>query len=320
LESIDDYLGPAAGRFFGSGYRRVSYRFEHLALGTGADVGRLEATVAVGYPRDWSTKATTHPIRPHLSTVDALVLGARLSALALTAVPGLDEESRRTAWLRRMTIHASVTPVEEGLDALPVSAGLRSTSPEGTGAASVVACRVGPMRVECELVHPRPTTTGPRPGPAELIASTEEGPYGLAIHGQRQQIEQVEVADGRANALVSVTPLEASSPTPPVSLVDAFVVSLQLGQVLLYELDGVERARSNNLWMRSTTLTSSGPHRAADGPIPVTASLAGTRLLRARGATWRAASIVGDSLGIRTRCSVAHELPATGRVSSAPAA
>jgi hypothetical protein len=321
LRSIDDHLGPATGRFFGSGYRRVGYRFNNLRLGAGGDARRLEARVAVSYPADWSTKATATAIRPHLSTVDALVLGARVSGLALTAVPGLDEESRRSAWLRRVEIKASATPVEQGLESLPVSAELRGSSPEGGQVASLVACRVGSMKLACELVHPRPTAAGRRPALNELVATTDDGPYGAALHTQRQQIEHVTVDIGarRADALASVTPLDASQ-VSVVSMVDAFVVSLQLGQVLLYELDKVERARSNTLWMRSTAVASSEPCRAADGPFPVTASLADVRMLSARGATWRTASIIGDCLGIRTHCAVAHELPVSGQVTPTLAA
>jgi hypothetical protein len=321
LESIDDYLGPATGRFFGSGYRRVRYRIADLTLATDADTPRLGATVAIWYPDNWSTKAKAQPIRPHLSTIDALILGARMSSLALTALPGLDEESRRAAWLRRVDIKASATPTEEGLEALPVTAELRSTCADGGQAASVVACRVGPMTVQCELVHAMSTTTAPRPGIEELIETTQDGPYGMTLHEKWQHIEQVQVIpDGQAEALVSVARPEAPSPAPLVSMVDAFVVSLQLGQVLLYELDGVERARSNTLWMRSTRLTSDGPYKATEGPFPASASLADPRLLKARGATWRTASIVGECLGIRTHCAVAHEVPDAGQVSSASAA
>ena len=241
---------------------------------------------------------------------------ARLSRLLLAAVPGLDEGARGAAWLRRVEIKASAAPVEEGLDALPVTAELRSTTPDGRRAASVVGATVGPMKVRCEWVHRRPGAAGARHELAELVAAMDDGPYGLALHDQRQAIEQVDVAvaQSRARALVSVLPLDDHSPAPVVSMVDAFVVSLQLGQVLLYELDGVERARSNTLWMRSTTLTCDGPHRATDAPFQATASLADPRLLTARGGTWRAASITGESLGMRTHCAVAHQLPDTHRV------
>src|SRR4051794_17331823 len=41
LSSVDDYLGPAAGRFFGSGYRRVGYHLDHLLVRAYGDVPRL---------------------------------------------------------------------------------------------------------------------------------------------------------------------------------------------------------------------------------------------------------------------------------------
>ena len=310
LRSIDDYLGPAERRFFGSGYRRVTYRLDHLDRV--ADAGQVHARVAIVYPADWSTKATTTALKPHLSTVDAVVLGARIGALALAGAPGLTAEGRRGAWLRRIDVKAAGTPWEDGLDALPIAAVRGATTLESLQrAVTTVECRVGGMKVRLELVHA--VGEGPAESPTldELAAETLQGPYGDAFTAQRQSVRDVELdlSASRASATVGVHPLGDGTETPLVTMVDAFVVSLQLGQVLLYELDGVERARSHNLWMRSTTLTAEAPARPAAGPMTVETALADTRLLSKGGAVWRTASIVGELAGVRTRCAVAHQLP-----------
>jgi hypothetical protein len=63
--------------------------------------------------------------------------------------------------------------------------------------------------------------------------------------------------------------------------------------------------------MRHTTIEATTPFRPALAPVAASVSLEDSRLLTARGGTWRTATIVGHSPGLRTRCAVAHELPMT---------
>src|SRR2546430_787675 len=126
FDSVDDYLGPAATRFFGYGYRRVHYTMPSVAV----DADSLRTTVGVEYPVDWSRKSANVDLRPHLSTVDALVLAARAAELYLHHAFGLDLSARRTAWLRRVDIRAGAQPYEDGLDALDVTVAHRGTVAE----------------------------------------------------------------------------------------------------------------------------------------------------------------------------------------------
>jgi hypothetical protein len=282
FDSIDDCLGPGATRFFASGYRRVRYCGADAV--TGECGGRLRGEVAAVYPADWSKKAG-EGLRPHLSTIDALILGTGIADVHVTG--------RR--WLRRVDVKAGPTPYEKDLERIPVEASRRPTTPVLAARGrpvSIFDCRVGNMDVRCEVEH----GTGPAPSERPL--------YGQDYRTQRQAIEslRVDLASLQADAVVT---LDSAS----VSMVDSFVVSLQLGQVLLYELDRLERAASNTLWMRQTTIRSDAPQVAASGAFTATASLAHSKMLPARGGTWRTATILGDCNGVRTRCAVAHQLP-----------
>jgi hypothetical protein len=301
----------------------VRYRYTDVVDHAGAPT---QAQVGIEYPVDWSVKARTKPLRPHLSTLDALVLAANLAEFHLARVHGLDDGQRRRAWLRRVDIRAAATPFEAGLDRLPVEASVRSTTPlddQLAGYVSTVDCTVGSMRVRCEIAHER-TEDSPQT-PATLSDVADGAPLRLFGDGYRDQHQAVQhvvvdVPDERAFAVVRVDAarsrltdgLEAAY-QPSISMIDSFVVSLQLGQVLLYELDGVRRANSNTLWMRRTTLTADSPLRPAGEPVAATTALTDSRLMTVRGATWRTATIAGDVGGVRTSCSVAHELPAAAR-------
>jgi hypothetical protein len=220
--------------------------------------------------------------------------------------PGLTEAGASAAWLRRIDIKAAAAPDAHRLHDLPVVLDLQRTQLGADAAVSTVAGQVGAMKVRCELVHP---STAPREGGAQPESKPDlgwlAGPYGDALSVRRQEVRQLRLSrpGRRADAQVSVL-----GPEPSATLVDAFVVSLQLGQVLLYDLDGLDRASSSNLWMRSATISA---ERAPEPepPLNATAALDAAKVLDVRGARWRTATIVADCFGVQTRCAVAHELP-----------
>jgi avirulence D protein (AvrD) len=326
LPSVDDYLGVSATRFFGAGHRRVRHLLTDLVVGRDDDgVGFACATAGVNYPTDWSRKAGG-PLRPHLSTIDALLFGVQLAEACLTHRYRLDAEQRRAMWLRRVDMKAGTRPLEDGLHAFPVAAALHGTTPDAgslCGHVSVVACEVGPMKLRCVVEH----GVGPDDDPPSiryrsadaLLGPAPVRPYGSGFADRRQLVEDVtlDLRDWSARAQATVQPTSATGQAegiegryqPAVSMVDAFVISLQLGQVLLYELDRLDRASSNTLWMRRTTIETTTSRRPGTAPFPVAAELTECKLLTVRGATWRTADVVADVQNIRTTCAVAHELP-----------
>jgi hypothetical protein len=324
LDSVDDYLGTAASRFFGAGYRRVKYTMQDVAVNGCADDHRcLRSHVAVVYPADWSRKKAAIDLRPHLSTLDVLILAVRLAELHLNLDLAMSRQQRRTAWLRRVDIKAGATPYEDGLDALRVHAVHRGTADRPDtrlGQVSTFDCEVGNMTVRCEIEHEPRTAPGAGPPLADLVDTLPGRLYGDGYQTRTQALKDIDVdiPNLRASATASVycgqsidgreDGLEAHY-HPSVSMIDSFVMALQLGQILLYELDQFPRADSETLWMRNTTIVCDRPDRPAGSPFALTTALVEPRGVEARGAMWRTATIVGESPGLRTRCAVVHRLP-----------
>ncbi|MFL6113392.1 MAG: AvrD family protein [Catenulispora sp.] len=316
--SVEDLLGPAERRFFGSGYRRIGQSLRKLTFDATAEGRPLSAVAAVTYPRDWSRKRDDVILRPHLSTIDALIFGARLAEHVIADRHRLSAVQRASAWLRRVEIKAGSRPDESGLDALPAGATLLGATAEDTEPGrlvSTVECRVGAMTMRVEIDHDD-TADGTAPAAGADPAPTV---YHDGYRLRTQALTSVELADDalsvRADAVVEA-PADAPAGTglesaydPSVSLIDAFVVALQLGQVMLYRLDDFDRGTSNTLWMRKTVITTSSPHRPADRPYPVAARLADPMVVRARGGSWRTGEIVCDVAGVLVRCAVTHQLP-----------
>lgn len=309
--NIEDYLGPAATRFFGAGYRRARYQVENVVV-AGEEV---TASATVRYPVDWSRKSDDVDLRPHLSTIDTLVLGAQLAEVYLAGVHGLDEAARQRMWLRRVTLRAGMTPQEE-LTGLPAILRHRKTGPDGS---SVVDCSIGTMRIQLEVSHPTggQSVMGSYDTLADVLGPADDRYYGTGFARQAHSLTEVDADTAGLTASATVQLKNGFTAKagieggyqPSVSMVDCFVVNLQLAQVLMYELDSLSRGGSNTLWMMQTTLTAQRPSRAWPAePIAKTA-VTGSHLLPLRGKTWRNVDIVGELGGVSLRSSLAHELP-----------
>ncbi|MGW3986565.1 AvrD family protein [Streptomyces sp. NPDC004830] len=302
LGTVDDFLGAREGRFFGEGFKRVHHSLTDLTI----DAGGITATAGLEIPGAWSRKGDSTQ-RPHLSTIDVMIYGARLAGLHAAHTRGLGPGAPFA--VRSLTIKAGNKPQEEGLDTFPVSGRLLDTADDGT---TTMECRVGllTVRVETAAGTGRAEAAGSTPGTAShpsadaLPGPWNDAPFGVPHRDRRQLLTSVEVLPDSSLARADLT----LDPDGPATMIDLFVAALQLGQVLLYTLDGVARADSNTLWMRRTSIGPAPQGAPSDGRFEV--GLREPQLLRSAQGTWRSAQVVADHAGLRLGCSVAHLLPA----------
>ncbi|GGS37343.1 AvrD family protein [Actinokineospora fastidiosa] len=313
--TVDDYLGDGAKRFFSAGYRRVDYAFGPVTVSVrAADDATVATTVGLAYPVDWSKKTASADLRPHLSTIDAILLGVQLAELCLVSAFRPDPAAHRAMWVRRIKIRAGRAP-EEDLGELPLGARLRGTS-DGV---SVVDGQVGAMRVRCEVVHGGGDVHIGRAEyahPDVLLGPASQRYYGSGFATAVHRIDAlaVDVPTLTASGVVRLDQSTADqgiegaySPAP--TTVDAFATGLQLAQILLYEHDSMRRSESNTLWMRSTVLDVPRPDRPMADALPLTTTLRDPALIDMDGGRWRTAQIHCDLAGITFTCAVAHALP-----------
>ncbi|WP_020141207.1 AvrD family protein [Streptomyces sp. 351MFTsu5.1] len=324
--TVDDYLGPGEKRFFGDGYKRAVQTLGDIVLDVGPDgAGSVRARASVRYPEDWSRKGRRNQA-PHLSSIDVLLLAGEVAEVYLTHALGLDARSRSEMRLRKVRMKAGTSPVEEALDGFEVRAAITSLPPQAHTArrVSVADCQVGALRVRCEIEHPAGTVrpgTGGYHGPDDLLGPAELRPFRAAHKTKSQLIQDLRVDLGElsaratvgsrssAPAALTVQGLESYS-HPATSILDVFVCAIQLGQILLYELDGVPRSESNTLWMRQSVLTIADTARPVTSPAPLSVRLAEPQLLTTReGDTWRSVEIAGELQHMSVTCSAAHRLP-----------
>lgn len=324
---IDDFLGPAAGRFFGAGYKRVAQRITDLcwdadpALGAGLQaVGHA----AVTYPDDWSRKRGAARLAPHLSSVDALAVSARLVEALLLHGHGLEPGQVSRAWLRRYVMTSSARP-QLDLDAVELRA---STMESGRSAltpgwhSTRFDCRVGAIRVRCEVEHEPGSAVVPKPVPGAALAPPVAPYHAGGYRDRSYRITDVAVdpTDRCASASVRIDPAApeaagggvaelAAAHQPSVTMLDALIVFAQLAQALLYELDSLSRADTNTLWMRKIDMWRDGPRQPLDPPLPCVTHIDRSNIVTLGGARWRASNMAGEFGGIRVRYALGHELP-----------
>jgi hypothetical protein len=326
---IDDYLGPGDQRFFGEGFRRIRHTLSALTVDGAADdlSPSVHAVAGLHYPPSWSTKQGGTPQRPHLSSIDALVIGAQLAEAHLVHAFGLDPDERRASWIRRYTMRAGASPHEDLAD-FDVTARLSATTPHtdplSSAAVSVFDCRIGAIKVRYEIVHP--AVTSPRAVPdawqdaQDLLGAAEHRLYGLRYQRRHHTVDDIRVTSEprSVTGLVQVEDSPAGHPADPgvngaadpsLSLVDATIVLAQFAQVLLYELDGLERGDSATLWMRRIDMTAASPLQPMVRPFVSGASITATRTLPMGGDIWRTADFSGGLQGIHADFSLAHRLP-----------
>ncbi|MEV0522392.1 AvrD family protein [Streptomyces sp. NPDC050439] len=330
--SLESCLGPGSSRFFGSGYKRVTQGLKDITTDGSADPGALiTARGTLTYPRDWSRKSGAGELRPHLSSIDALVLAANLAETHLGRAFGLGAAERRRIWLRSADVRAGSAPHEDLAD-FPVRGRLVAVDgPTGEDAtlASTFDCRVGRLKVRCTLVHEQ----GGRAGTPVTYDNEKQalGPararhYGVGYKRRDQYAEQVRVDLDRQQiqGLQRVVATDEDAHTfadartcgaeaaygPSVSLVDALVGVAQLAQVLLYAQDGLTRGSTDTLWMRRFVISAGSPVRPLGRSFTPTVRTANSRLLSMGDARWRTAELaVDDFAGIDGRCWLAHRLP-----------
>jgi hypothetical protein len=320
--TISDPLGSDSGRFFGSGYKRVNRELSELEIVTsGPAPGSIRGLASIHYPADWSSKGDRQDLRPHLSTIDGLLLAIDLAENYLLYAGGFEARERRRMWVRRFAVRAGTKP-SENLQKFDVSAVVvddaRIVGPDSYR--TTFECRISELKVTCEIEHGRPRTSPDARrfcATGNLLGDPANRHYGSGYQQRSIAVNNIVLDDAarRVSARVTTIPLRRERQgmegaySGAMSMLDALLALAQLSQVLAYECDGVARAQSDTLWMRRCVLTRQSPRWPSSRSADAVAAIERTTLLRVRGATWRTFEVVGEFDGLHGHASLAHRLP-----------
>ncbi|MFF4854651.1 AvrD family protein [Streptomyces rubiginosohelvolus] len=302
--SADTALGHRDSRFFGEGFKRVTHALTSISV----EKDTIEATAGIRTPGTWSKKGDSHQ-RPHLSTLDAMLLGAQLTGLYTAHSFNHDNSGFSVTAVK---VRAGNTPDEEQLDHFPVTARHLSTKDTPRGKETVMECHTGSMTVTVTARHNgthTPDQPGHYPLPEHLPGTWNNAPYGADHHTRSQLLTDLAVDPQALTASGKLTINGQPRDGQHVTAIDLFVSVLQLAQVLLYDLDGLDRASSNTLWMRRTDITPGLSQETSPASQRLAIRLEDCKQLLTKEGTWRAARIHADHAGIALDCGVVHLLP-----------
>ncbi len=317
--SADDILGPKASRFFGTGYRHVVQQIREARVDSVAQTA--SAISEVKYPDTWSRKRERE-LKPHLSSIDGLVLGAQLCEVFLREACGLDSAEIARSWICQIGLKAGQSPTLD-LGAVPMQVSLLGTRKERKslcGYQSEFDVQVGTMVGRLTIDHPRVKPRHMVERVADLdYLDQDERFYGARYRDIHVAVENVLQNDHEKRARARVVPsLNADAPQvksglaadyhPFISAIHAIVATAQLAQIVMYRLDGLVRERSNNLWMRRIAITAPMP-MVTPPDFWIETGVTSTTLVPVKGRKWRSAEFGLGFPSLTADYCVAHELP-----------
>lgn len=286
--SIDDALGPAAGRYFGTGYKHTGPAIGQVQVRHDARASRLDGHGSVTADK--------------LSTTDAVALVTE-ALVGLVAARYSPEAAGRTRMIA-LDLRASAKPLGSALTDFPVHARL---SDQDGGDLSIEAT-VGNITAVGQVVRPIGAGSLADVDSAERLPSLFGVAERAAYQGHTVALTGVSSrSTSEAEAVFEVSHDQAG--TDEICFIDAFVGAVQLGQLLLGRLDGLDRSAGGCLWTRRTSFRAYRPLLTAQRSLLHT-RLGRSRIVRLEGSPWRCADIVagvGDALTVT--CSVGHRLP-----------
>ncbi|WP_161952728.1 AvrD family protein [Actinoplanes sp. TFC3] len=324
---IDDHLGSAEHRYFGSGHKQVFQRILNLAwTPAAAEAGSLrteaQGTAEIRYPVAWSYKSNNAIGPAHVSTIDALALSLRMVEAFLSSGFGLTADQISRAWLSRYTMRPSSRPHTDMHDVpLRIVRGESRTDDRPSGRASTeFVCAVGGIKVRCHVEHD--AGEAQRMGTALSLVTA---PYHCGGYRRRtHEITDVTLAAAGTSVAATVWVCDTAQAgagagelgaayQPALTTLDATIVYAQLGQVLMYSLDEVSRGDTNTLWMRAVDMSCSSPNSTLPGPMSCASSVTRSSVLNVAGQQWRVSAMRGSMANTTVTYSLGHRLPGEER-------
>lgn len=325
FKSVDSVLGPGNERFFGMGFRKAQQIITNVEIypriKEDNNQGKINAKASLFYPNDWSKKEGTKVLKPHLTSIDAVVFAVQLNEMFLTYKYKLTEEQRKEIWIKSVTMKAGTSPNEDlkGFDIESIQLSTDNFRNKDQFI-SVFEAKIGNIRIKSEIIHRQ---NGIRLDNKSyetcdtLLGSADKRYYGEGYKVPKQIIKDVEITHNSVSSMVTIekpknidliTNGAEGKYRPSISMIDCMLIIAQLGQVLIYHLDNITREKSNTLWMRKVYLESNDPYQLGDN-FKASTHIVKSKLFSIKNNFWRSCDMVGNCKGIKVEYSIAHELP-----------
>lgn len=303
--TVDDFLGIKNHRYFGSGYKRISYSLKNYSF----DSKNVKAQLKVNWPQKWSHKSGVETV-PHIGSLEAFSISAQLCEIFFCTCCDFSLNQISKIWIREFVIksghRANANPSGE-FDITATCLHTEAYNNSLNGFVTTFGIEIGSMKISLTFDHPEYKNKCVSVDKLlEVLNHNHQSYYTLGYRTHIQNLYDVDVDydAGRIKSKVSLENQEINEALqsmgsyyqPCPTLVDAIIVSGQLIQILMYELDKLSRDETNNLWMREVRALY--PKPMENNFFESYINLADWKKIDFNGQTWRMAtvnSVIGNN-------------------------
>ncbi|MCZ1179792.1 AvrD family protein [Acinetobacter pittii] len=289
FKEVDEFLGDKNTRYFGAGYINSShdiYNFQYES--DDIETNKFSCLGKVVLPQTWSIKNNGSQ-KPHLSTIDIIELALLTFDQLIQAIHNRTICYKKL--IHKMVIRAGKSPIESEFDKIVISGSVSKEDRDN----NVMNLNISNMSIEILYKN---DVSKIEPSEFEEYLKTP-----LEINDVMINVDEL-----KASALVNNKRI-LNENVEPWSTSCLFSVGLQLGQILLYQLDSISRAESNTLWMKKTEIHFLSDRPNMDASHPIFTRLDNVRRYKAGDHDWRKADIYSILGNTKIICSVTHQLP-----------
>lgn len=294
MYTADDFLGDFRHRYFGDGHRSARY-----AISTNGEIGK------VYHEGLWSEKQGKQ-LEKHVSTIDCLILSLMHIEMYLSAENS--EYCVQNLFLTSFAIKAGAEAIE---DLMHIKIHTEEIVWDSKGVKATIF--VEDMRVQVELDYVEHKSL------SEAEGSTKKAFISHHLIDKKQEISKITFEKEEMNCVVhsfnenrveQFTGIQSGHQFE-ISLVEWLVIFSQIGQIIAYHHDQLNRDESENFWMREVKATNKIPIFDNEEPILIQAHIKKSKLLPLHGVNWRTLHMIGQDAKnqIIFEAKVAHQLP-----------
>ncbi|GAB2023003.1 AvrD family protein [Pseudolactococcus yaeyamensis] len=317
-KDVDEILGDKEYRYFGNGYKNVHYDILNLSL----EPEKITAFTTIHYPLAWSKKDTPKELVPHLSTIDAAYIGLQLSEVFLITLLDLKNILRNQMFIKTLHLKAKNGVLEDlSKVSCEISYSVVTGEPYDKHQFSG---QIGNIAFYSEIELPpcpvRPLVKKCYEEVDEILGDSQDRYFGRLYEHTKHYIKNIETdcdkftsqADIHVENQVfnidkhyGIDTFHLSNFQP--SVIDCIVAIAQLSQVLIYEMDDLDRKNSQTLWMRNVKIDRKRVTESEYHPSSI--QVEKSKMIKMRQEKWRMVDLEGKFFNYQFRYSLAHILP-----------
>jgi hypothetical protein len=286
---IDEFLGDKKTRYFGSGYINSTHEIDNFSTSSDS-IEKLIffCTGKVLLPRVWSIKGENEQ-KPHLSTIDIIELSMLTFNKFIHEIDNKITCAKKL--IHKLHITAGKVPIESDFDQIEITGDLKRFSRD----LNILNLNISNMSIQIYYQSD--------------ISEIKRDDYNSYIKTPLEITDvMINVDELKATALVNNKRI-LKEHIEPWSISCLFAAGLQLGQILLYRLDLIDRENSNTLWMKRTEIQFLSSTPNIDVSHPIFTRLENVKRYEKQDGDWRRADICSFIGNTKIICSVTHKLP-----------